>query len=158
MVENDFLLYVNMHYNTILTTSKQFGEYVGFKNRYHELTSKKPLNKDECEIFLCNFFKKVLEDGINHFLSEISKNTKLKCSVQKEIDSLEDMKQSLLLNNLELLDLYKLRVKANKNLESIRNQQKLIQLTTKQKWVERGIGILIGLIVSFIAYKLGFIG
>jgi len=81
----------------------------------------------------------------------ISKITKLRYNVQREIKSLEEMKESLLLNNLELIDLYKLKVKANKELECINNQGRLIKLTRRERWKERLIGLTIGLVIAYIS-------
>jgi len=49
--DEEFLLYVTTHYNSILNTSKPFGEYIEFKNRYYELISKRPLDISKCNNF-----------------------------------------------------------------------------------------------------------
>jgi len=150
MVDDNFLLYVNTHYSNILNISRQSGEYIEFKDKYEELISKNTLNKPECDSFLCKFFKKVLEDGINSFLSKVSEDTKLQCSVQKEIKNLEDIRKKLLLNDLDIAELYSLRNKVNEELSSIRNQRILIKLTKKEKWKERGLGFILGIIGAII--------
>ena len=155
--EESFLLYINTHYNNILNISKQFGEYSEFKNRYSELISKKPLDKLKCDIFLVNFYKKILEDAINSFLSRINENEKLRCNVQKEITNLKKIKEKLWLNNLKLLDLYKLKDEINETLNYVWNQDNLIKLTNREKWKERGIGILIALGTGIILKIFGIV-
>ena len=153
MVDENF--YIGAQYNEISKIASQFGEYNGFKNRYAELISKKA-NDEEWNNFLIHFFKKVLEDAITHFLDKINKDKKLSCNAQKEKKELEEIKEKIILNNLSLIEMHQLKTKINNNLELIYNQRELIKIINKEKWKDRVIGFVIGLVGGFVLYKLGF--
>ncbi len=154
MVEENSFSYYSYHYNIILKVSSQFGDYTEFKNRYQQIISKKPIDEQVCTKFLIKFFKKVLEDGIKFFLSMIEKENHLKLKSGEEIEKLKEIKEKILLNDLELVDLYQLTRDANKYLLRIYDKREIIELTKREKWKERAIGFVTALVIAIIVWIL----
>jgi len=157
MVEENKIseFYIGEQFNIISQIANKIGDYTEFNNRYAEMIVKKA-NLNEWDKFLVNFYKRVLEDATQIYLKLINNKIELKVRLNNESNNLNKIRERLLLNDLKLEELHSIKNNISEIIDRIINQIELNKLTAWEKWKERIIGLIIGIIGSIVIYKLGF--
>ena len=151
MVKNtkDNGFYYGEKFRIISELADEISNYNEYKERYAELISKNASNK-EWEEFLINYYSRVIEDGAWTIKKWINENNKNIQDFSSEINRLEQINKKAKLETLDFEQLHILRLELIEISSKSKNKITLGKLQTKRIWIERSIGILIGIITSII--------
>lgn len=130
-------------------------DYKFFNEAYGELIVKKANNEDFEELFV-DYLKKVLEDVCNNILDTIKNNRKILQTFSEEEITIEKIKKGLLTKRLKYEEQYNLKQKLWEIGRKVEDKINLEKRINFNKWKERVLGFIIGIIASLILYYFGF--